>query len=306
MLLMPARPTPASSPRAKMASERAFAQSRLIHADEPCGVARKITGFWVAPAMGIRMMVRLAFEQPARVRAAPSMICALASNTLLAGKQRRRRQKSPVAAHRILDFQVVAAARDVVIEPWPGAVCTAPVPAFERHIIAQNHRDLPLVERMLQQEVSSAAPLVSAITVQPPTARACMTVLHQFGGEHEPLGAVAQIEFNQGIINCGCTATARFAGKVHGVVVQMATDVGTLSNNANWSVIARPECARPDRCGPRLRNRTYTLARSYLVLHLRLGQGGAAVQATNAPVCSPCTNDPFLMMAAKPRSCFAS
>ena len=131
--------------------ERALAQSRLIHADEPLRGGAKYHRRLVAPAMRIGMMIRLVLQQPAVLDQHLDDMC-VGVEYLLAGKQRRAGQKAPVAADRIVDFQVVAPADDVVIEAMAGRGVHRSGAGIERHVIAENHRHLPIVKRMLQQQ----------------------------------------------------------------------------------------------------------------------------------------------------------
>ena len=132
--------------------ERAFAQTRLFHADEPLRSRAKNHRRLVAPAMRIGVMIGLVLQQAAiLVQHLDDM--RIGVEHLLARKQRRRRQESAVAAHRIFDFQAVAAAHDVVIQAMPGRGMHRARAGVESHMIAQHHRHLPIIERMLQQQV---------------------------------------------------------------------------------------------------------------------------------------------------------
>jgi len=95
--------------------KRSFAQARLIHADEPLRCGAKNHRCLVAPTMRIGMVDGRVFEQSAALHEHLDHM-RIGIEYQLARKQRRRRQKSPVAADRIIDFQVVAPADDVVLE----------------------------------------------------------------------------------------------------------------------------------------------------------------------------------------------
>ena len=132
--------------------ERALAQARLLHADEPLRRRAKNDRRLVTPAVRIGMMVRLILEQAAVVVQHLDHM-GVGVEHLLAGKQRGRWQESAVAAHRVVDFQSVAPADDVVIQAMPGRGMHGAGAGIEGDMLAQDHRNLPIVEGMLQQHV---------------------------------------------------------------------------------------------------------------------------------------------------------
>ena len=72
---------------------------------------------------------------------------------LLAGEQRRRGQKAAVAADRIFDLEAVASTDHIVLEAVAGRRVHGTRAGIERHVIAEDHRHLSVVKRMLQQHV---------------------------------------------------------------------------------------------------------------------------------------------------------
>ncbi len=131
--------------------ERALAQARLIHADEPLRRGAKYHRRLVTPAMRIGMMVRFVLEQPAVLNQLSDHMC-VGVEYLLARKQRSRGQKAPVAAHRIVNFEVVALAHDVIIEAVSRRRVHRSGTGIQIDVLAENHRHLAIVERMLQRQ----------------------------------------------------------------------------------------------------------------------------------------------------------
>ena len=98
------------------------------------------------------MMIRLVLQQAAIVVQHLDHM-RVGVEHLLARKQRRRGQESAIAAHRIVDLQSVAAAHDVVIQAMARGGVHGARAGIQSHMIAQDHRHLPIVEGMLQQHV---------------------------------------------------------------------------------------------------------------------------------------------------------
>ena len=66
-----------------------------------------------------RMMVELLFEQPAVKCVQDIDHMRIGLEHLLAREQRRRVKEAAVAAHRIVDFEPITAAHDIVIQLQP-------------------------------------------------------------------------------------------------------------------------------------------------------------------------------------------
>ena len=97
-------------------------------------------------------MVRLVLEQAA-VLAQHLDDVRIGVEYLFSRKQRRCGQESAVAAHRIVDLQTIAAADDIVIQTMARRGVHGARAGIERHVLAQDHRHLPIVEGMLQQQM---------------------------------------------------------------------------------------------------------------------------------------------------------
>ena len=69
---------------------------------------------------------------------------------LHARDQRRVGQEAAVAAHRVVDRQPVAVPDGVVLLAVPGRGVHGARAGIERHVLAEDDRHLPIVERMLQ------------------------------------------------------------------------------------------------------------------------------------------------------------
>ena len=86
----------------------------------------------------------------------------------LAGEQRGRGEESTVAAHGIVDFQAIAAADVVVVQAMSGRGMHGAGAGIEVDMVAEDHRDFTVVERMPQpQMLELATPLAIALSVLP-------------------------------------------------------------------------------------------------------------------------------------------
>src|SRR5713226_10196887 len=98
------------------------------------------------------MMIRLIFQQAAVVMKNLDHM-GVGVEYLLAREQRRRREESAVAAHRIVDLQSVTASHDVVIQAMSGRGMHGAGTGIERDMFSQDHRYLPIVQGVTQRHV---------------------------------------------------------------------------------------------------------------------------------------------------------
>ncbi len=122
MLLMRCSPQAGIQSTCDDGLERALAQSRLLHADEPLRRCAKNDRRFVTPAMRIGMMIRLILEQTAVVVQHFDHM-RVGVEYLFARKQRRRGRKRPSPPTGFSISRSVAAADDVVIQAMARAPC---------------------------------------------------------------------------------------------------------------------------------------------------------------------------------------
>ena len=106
----------------------ALPKTLLLHADEPLGVARKMIGGLVTPAMRVGVVEHLVMQQGAALGQHLDH-GRIGLEHVLAGKQFGIRQIDAVAANRVGDFQTILLTDHEVFLTVTRAVCTAPVPA---------------------------------------------------------------------------------------------------------------------------------------------------------------------------------
>ncbi len=145
------------------------------------------------------MVVRLALEQAA-VFAQHLGDMRVRVEHLLTGEQRRRRQEPPVPAHRVVDLEVVAAAHQVIVQSMTGGGVNRARARIERDVISQDDRHLPIVERVLQQQVLESGALGLGDHRPMFDAQGMHDRLDEFGRHDQTLLTVAEIEFDQGIV----------------------------------------------------------------------------------------------------------
>ena len=131
--------------------ERGGAQPCLLHADEPLRRGAEDHRRLVTPAVRVAVAEGLVVQQ--RPRSAEHLDdVRVRVEDLLAREQRRGRQEPPVGTHRIVHRQAVALADDEVLLAVAGRRVHGTGTAVERHVLAQDHRHLAIVERVPQRE----------------------------------------------------------------------------------------------------------------------------------------------------------
>ena len=173
-------------------AQRGLAQAGLLHADEPLRGRAKDDRGLVPPAM--RVAVRealLAHQRLVRLQRLDHLLIGI--EDVLAGEQRRAVQKAPVAADRIIDLQVVAAADDVVLQAMAGSGMHRAGPGLERDMLAKDNRHPAVIKRVL--ELQPLEGIAAAIGDDPIVldAPAVHGVLEQPFGDQQPLRAVRTV-----------------------------------------------------------------------------------------------------------------
>ena len=196
---------------------------------------------------------------------------------LHAADQRHVGLEAPIAQHRVDHRQAVAAADDVVVLAMRRRGVHGAGAGLERHVIAEDHRHLPILERMLQLQSFEQLGLRNA----PASRDIGGAVARQagigqpFGQHHDACGALRAARSPPARIRYSSrSATASLAGSVQGVVVQMTTcrlcDVGIDGSAGALREIRDINHAEGHVDGRR---------GLVLVFHFGLGQRRAAVQA---------------------------
>ena len=152
-------------------AQRVLAQPLLVHADEPLRRGAEDHRRLVAPAMRVAVAQRLLVQQLPVGRAAPAMMTLVGLLDLQARRPAAcSARKRAVVAHRVDHRQpVLHADREVLLAVAGRGVHRAGA-GIERHVLAEDHRHLALVERMLQLQAFQRAALAAR---RAPAPRSC-------------------------------------------------------------------------------------------------------------------------------------
>ncbi len=154
--------------------ERVAPQPFLLHAEEPLRRRAEDHRRLVAPAMRIAVAVRLEVHEPPFLaqRFDDLRVGVENAQTL---EQRRARDEAPVVADRVVDRQVVAPAHLVVVGTMAGRGVHGAGAGVERHVRAEDHGHLALVERVLEPQALERL----ALDLGERTVRACPDSLRE-------------------------------------------------------------------------------------------------------------------------------
>ena len=182
---------------------------------------------------------------------------------VLALEQRRARQETAVATHRVVDRQTVTLTDDIVLQPVTGRRVYRAGPCLQRDMITQHDGDLAMVEGMLQQlpfERRAKRPTDHLILVDIPARHALLE--HAFGQNQAPITGL-----DQHVSQCG--------GECHPLVGWQGPGRGGPDHHPDLAA-ARPVVERRE-CGlerGRVDDRkTHIDGKGLLVLVLDLGLG---------------------------------
>ncbi len=152
MLVMRCSPQSGNPLHAADGGERVAAQARLLHAEEPLRRRAEDHRRLVAPAMRVAVadLTREWIRRPASLRRLDDLRVCVADGQAL--EERRAGDEAPVVPDRVVDRQAVAPAHLVVVGAVAGRRVHGAGAGIERHVLAENHRHLALVERVLEAQ----------------------------------------------------------------------------------------------------------------------------------------------------------
>ena len=169
-------------------AQRGFAQTCLLHADEPLRRRAKNHRRLVTPAMRIAVLERRLVQQRAALLQHRDHVLVRIEH-VLAFEQRRARDEAAVAADRIVDGELVLQADFIVLVAVPGRGVHQARAGIERDVIAEHDRNRALVERMSKLQPFERRTRDFADALELVDAGALKHGGRELLGEHQQLGA---------------------------------------------------------------------------------------------------------------------
>ena len=248
------------------------AQAFLVHAHEPLRRGAEDHGRLVPPAVRVTVHVGLVPEQAAtrRERLHDRLV---RLEDLLPLEQRRALEEPSIGPHRVVDRQPVAAPDDIVLHAVARRGVDRARARVGRHVVAEDDRHDPVVERVLQPQPLERATARMAQVAHVPQPGSLRQGLEQRRGDHQVLTPAARVGLDEHIVQLG----------VHADRLVRRQRPGCRGPDHDRGVRRLPcrDAEAPGEIG-RVHHREARIDRGrgpLLVFHFRLGQRGTAIQA---------------------------
>ena len=205
-----------------MAASARCAQAVLVQRDEPLLGGAEERRVLAPPAVRIRVArtAPAASSAPARAQHG-SMMRGLASHTVMPGEVLHLGDEAPVVVHRVVDLEPGLAPELVVLLAVAGRDVHEPGARVHGHEVGGEHRHVAVDPRVLADVPSRSRPDEGERRRRRAAAHG-LELAAKASTSGRATISTSPSRSTRGVASpSGCTAIARLAGSVHGVVVQM-------------------------------------------------------------------------------------